>query len=206
MNRRDFMLTSSGVTVGAIAEAAAGATLTRGHHTTEAATPDAAPAQAKRPVLIKVGCQSRNDTSQASCEFLARHGVYHMNPGSMTGKTVDDIKRDQDAASKYGITVGAYHLTLASNPITEQNIDSPKAQILLARPGRDKAIEQIQNEIRTAGQAGVPRLMYNMTILPIVRTRRTPDPKRGNVTVQHLQPAGALARRARTRNRRWPAS
>lgn len=191
MERREFAKT---LVTGALG-AAAGVAVGRGIHPTEAAAPAAAPAQPKRrPVLIKVGCQSRNDTSQASCEFLARHGVYHMNPGSMTGKTLADVKRQQDEASKYGITVMAYHLTLSSGAITEQNIDSPKAQILLARPGRDRAIEQIQNEIRVAGQAGVQRLMYNMTILGVTRSGRTADPKRGNVSYSTWNQADAYAR------------
>ena len=41
-----------------------------------------------------------------------------MNPGSMT-EDVADIKRQQDEASRYGITVMAYHLTLSSGAITE---------------------------------------------------------------------------------------
>jgi mannonate dehydratase len=117
-----------------------------------------------------------------------------MNPGSMTGKTLADVKRQQDEAAKYGITVMAYHLTLSSGAITEANIDSPKANILLARPGRDRSIEQIQNEIRIAGQAGVQRLMYNMTILPVTRTGRTPDPTRGNASYSTWNQADAYAR------------
>jgi mannonate dehydratase len=190
MERREFAKT---LMTGALG-AAAGAVATRGIHSAEAAVPSAARTQAKKPVLIKVGCQSRNDTSQASLEFLARHGVYHMNPGSMTGKTLADIKRQQDEASKYGITIMAYHLTLSSGAITQENIDAPKAQILLGRPGRDKAIEQIQNEIRIAGQAGVQRLMYNMTILGVTRSGRTPDPKRGNASYSTWNQADAYAR------------
>ena len=112
----------------------------------------------------------------------------------MTGKTVADVKRQQDEASKYGITVMAYHLSLSSGAITKENIDSPKAQILLALPGRDRAIETIQNEIRVAGQAGVQRLMYNMTILPVTRTGRTPDPTRGNVSYSTWDEKDAYAR------------
>ena len=189
MKRRDFAKTLGAGLVGT----AAGAALTQGDQTTSAQAPAAA--QGKKPVLIKVGCQSRNDTTPASLSYLARHGVYHMNAGDLDATwTLADMKRRQDEASKFGITVMAFHLPLSSGAITEKNIDSPKANILLARPGRDKSIELVQNLIRMAGQAGVHRLVYNMTILPVTRTGRTPDPTRGNVTYSTWNEKEAYAR------------
>src|SRR5690606_13578518 len=43
-------------------------------------------------------------------------------------------------------------------------------------------IEIIQQNIAVAGQAGVPRLLYNTIILPILRTGQTVDPTRGNAS------------------------
>jgi mannonate dehydratase len=172
MKRREFAKTLAAGTVGAVA----GAVFTRGDRAEAAA---GAPQPARRAVQLKVGCQSRNSTEQAELEFLARHGVYHMNPGNLTGKTLADIKRQQDEASQYGIEIGAYHLPLTSSGI--DRVATPN--IMLGKsPERDREIESIQGMIRMAGEAGVPRLMYNMTILPVTRTERTVDQARGNVS------------------------
>jgi mannonate dehydratase len=176
MKRRDF-----GKTLGAgVIGAAAGAALTRGPHTIEAATPAAAPAQAKTPVLIKIGCQSR-DATPADFEFLARHGVYHMDPGNTSDLTPESLKRQQDEAAKYGVTIFQLHLPLGSGGLNPENPANHAIQ-LGQSPERDRQIEAIQGQIRMAGQAGVHRLVYNFTILPVTRTGRTPDPTRGNVS------------------------
>jgi mannonate dehydratase len=130
-----------------------------------------------------VGCQSR-DTSQADLEFLARHGVYHMDPGSPrfvegVGWDLADAQRQVEQAASYGITVAAFHLPLSSAGI--DNVRFPN--VMLGRsPARDREIEMLQQMIEVAGRAGVPLLLYNTIILPILRTGRTVDPRRGNAS------------------------
>ena len=61
-------------------------------------------------------------------------------------------------------------------------------------PARDREIESIEGMIKMAGQAGVPSLMYNMTILEIMRSGRTIDKARGNVSYNTWNLADAVAR------------
>ena len=48
---------------------------------TEATQNDTAQSTAKRKVLMKVGCQ-HGGTGKSNLEYLARHGVFHMDGGS----------------------------------------------------------------------------------------------------------------------------
>jgi mannonate dehydratase len=186
MKRRDFAKTIAAGTAGA---AVGGAILGR-EKIFGARTATAAPGT-RLPVLMKVGCQSRSGTSQENLEFLARHGVYHMNPGTGGSWDYDTIRGHQDDAAKYGITIGAYHL-----PLTSAGIDRVAVpNIMLGKdPDRDRDIERIQEMITHAGRAGVPRLMYNMTILPVLRTGRTVDPTRGNASYSTWNMEEAYAR------------
>lgn len=130
-----------------------------------------------------VGCQSRSGTSQENLEFLARHGVYHMDPGEPryienVGWDLAHAQQQVEEAGAYGITVAAYHLPLSSAGIDNQRFPN----IMLGLPGRDREIEILQQMIEVAGRAGVPALLYNTTILPVLRTGRTVDPSRGNAS------------------------
>lgn len=145
-------------------------------------TPDSVrPSTAGRMV---VGCQSRRGTSKENLEFLARHGVFHMDPGEprvlADGRwDLDDARRQVEDAAKYGITIASYHLPLTSAGIDRQR----QPNIMLGKsPERDREIEILQQHIEVAGRAGVPLLLYNTTILPVVRTGRTIDPSRGNAS------------------------
>jgi mannonate dehydratase len=186
MKRRDFARTIAAGTVGA---AVGGAVL--GREKLFGAREATATTAARRPLLLKLGCQSRSGTSQQNLEFLARHGVYYMNPGTGGGWNYDVIRGHQDDAAKYGITIEAYHL-----PLTSAGIDRVQTpNIMLGRsPERDREIERIQSMITDAGRAGVPRLMYNMTILPVLRTGRTIDPTRGNSSYSTWNMEEAYAR------------
>jgi len=131
-----------------------------------------------------VGCQSRNRTSRENLEFLARHGVYHMDPGAPrfidgVGWDIGDAQRQVEEARKHGITVQAFHLPLSSAGIDRVVVPN----VMLGRsPERDREIEMLQQMIEVAGRAGVPMLLYNTIILPILRTGRTVDPARGNAS------------------------
>lgn len=137
----------------------------------------------KKPVLMKVGCQ-HGGTGKENLEFLARHGVFHMDGGAPkeiegVGWDLDDSMAKREACEKYGITLEAYHLPLSSAGI--DRISTP--HIMLGKsPERDREIEMIQQMISVAGKTGVRLLLYNTIILPILRTGRTVDPSRGNAS------------------------
>jgi mannonate dehydratase len=188
MNRRDFAKVIAG------AGAVAGGALTGCDRVLAGGRADAPPAA--RAVLMKVGCQSRGDTTRENLEYLARHGVHHMRPEAPRalpdgGWDLEDALRQQEQAARYGITIGAYHL-----PLTSAGIDRVKyPNIMLGKsPERDREIEIVQQKISVAGRAGVPVLMYNTIILPILRTGRTIDPTRGNASYSTWNMEEAYAR------------
>jgi mannonate dehydratase len=137
----------------------------------------------KKEVLMKVGCQ-HGGTTKENLEFLARHGVFHIDGGSPkeidgVGWDLEDSMAKKEACEKYGITMAAYHLPLSSAGI--DRISTPN--IMLGKsPERDREIEMIQQMIEVAGKTGVRLLLYNTIILPILRTGRTVDPSRGNAS------------------------
>lgn len=165
MNRNDFLKT---VAVGAVGTATQGAAL-------------AGPTQAPKKVLMQVGCQW-GGTSIENLEFKARHGVYNVDGGApkvIPGKgwDLDDSLRQKEACEKYGISLDAYHFPLASSGIDKVMFPN----VMLGKsPERDREIEQLQQMIQVAGKTGIKVLNYNTTILPVLRTGRYTDPKRGN--------------------------
>lgn len=137
----------------------------------------------KKPMLMKVGCQ-HGGTTKENLEYLARHGVFNIDGGAPeviegVGWDLEDSLRKKEACEKYGIHLDAYHLPLSSAGI--DRISTPN--IMLGKsPERDKEIEMIQQMIQVAAKTDVRLLLYNTIILPILRTGRTVDPKRGNAS------------------------
>ena len=135
----------------------------------------------KKALLMHPGCQ-HGGTEKKNLEFLARHGVYHMDGGSPkyiegVGWDLEDSLKKKEACEKYGISLDAYHLPLSSAGI--DRVATPN--IMLGKsPERDREIEMIQQMIEVAAKTDVRLLLYNTTIHPVVRTGRTTDPKRGN--------------------------
>ncbi|RDB05233.1 mannonate dehydratase [Runella aurantiaca] len=134
-----------------------------------------------KKVLMKVGCQS-GGTSVENLEFKARHGVFNIDGGSpkiIPGKgwDLEDSLAKRDACEKYGISLDAYHY-----PLTSAGIDRVAyPNIMLGKsPERDREIEYLQQMIQVAGKTGIKVLNYNTTILPVLRTGKYTDPKRGN--------------------------
>ena len=135
----------------------------------------------KKKVLMQVGCQS-GGTSIENLEFKARHGVFNIDggaPKTIKGKgwDLEDALAKKEACEKYSISLDAYHF-----PLTSQGIDKAEyPNIMLGKsPERDREIEILQQMIQVAGKTGIKVLNYNTIILPILRTSRTLDPKRGN--------------------------
>ena len=129
-----------------------------------------------KPVLFKLGCQSAptNDTHLA---YLARYSVrnicgYPKIDGDRLYATVDELKRMMDMAAKYGIGIDCL-----GPPMLESSfIDREKhpAILLAESPERDRDIEQLQTMIKNCAEAGIPSIKYNMSILGVLRTWRTP--------------------------------
>lgn len=151
-----------------------------------ACNPDSGHSQMKpepKPMLLKVGCQ-HGGTGKENLEFLARHGVFHMDGGAPrfiedVGWDLEDATAKKEACEKYGISLEAYHLPLTSDGI--DGVTTPN--IMLGKsPERDREIEMIQQMISVAGKTGVHLLNYNTIILEILRTGRTLDPDRGNAS------------------------
>lgn len=176
MKRRSFL---KNVTAGSLGAAAFGGYAQTGH----SAAGQAAPGARNREVLMKLGCQWRG-ASEENLAFKARHGVFHIDPGQPriiegVGWDLDDSLRIVEAADKYGISIDAYHLPLASSGIDA--VSTPN--IMLGKsPERDREIEMVQQMIEVAARSGVHLLLYNTTILHILRTGRTVDPTRGNAS------------------------
>lgn len=178
MKRREIIKVITAGSVGAAALGGSVGAATLGHRQT-----DTGNIAKPKKVLMKVGCQS-GGTSKENLEFKARHGVYHIDGGAPkmiegVGWDLEDSLAKKEACEKYGISLDAYHLPLSSAGI--DRVATPN--IMLGKsPERDREIEMIQQMIQVAGKSGVHLLNYNTTILPILRTGRTVDPKRGNAS------------------------
>jgi mannonate dehydratase len=161
-----------------ISASAVGATLLKPSEAAAAQKP-AAP----RKVLMKVGCQS-GGTTKENLELKGRCGVYNIDGGMPKiipnkGWDLEDSLAKREACEKYGISLDAYHY-----PLTSAGIDKVVyPNVMLGKsPERDREIEYLQQMIMVAAKTGIKVLNYNTTILPVLRTGRTLDPKRGNAT------------------------
>jgi mannonate dehydratase len=161
MNRREFISSSS----------VAAVTLGRGAGGSAATAPSRS-----KPVLMKLGCQSA-PTSDAHLKYLARYGVRNIcgYPQIADGRiyaTVDELSRMKDLAASNGIEIDC----VAPPVLSSSYIDNEKhpAIMLAQSPERDRDIESVQKMIRNCAKAGLPAIKYNMSILGVLRTGRTP--------------------------------
>jgi mannonate dehydratase len=152
MNRRQFVASS---TTAALVRPAA-----------------AAPTRA----LMKLGCQSA-PTNETHLNYLARYGVrnicgYPEITGDRLYATVEELARMRDLAEKNRISVDC----IAPSFLTSSHIDREKhpAIMLAQSPERDRDIEALQTLIRNCAAAGIPSIKYNLSILGVLRTGRTP--------------------------------
>ncbi|MDR3750244.1 MAG: mannonate dehydratase [Terracidiphilus sp.] len=171
MNRRQFIVAGSAA---GIVAANPGAPAS--------AYPAASAKPAAQSALMKLGDQTA-PTNDVHLAYLARYGVRNIcgYPQIADGRlyaTVDELKRMIDLAGKYGIGVDC-----TAPPFLEStHIDKEKhpAIMLAQSPERDRDIEALQTFIRNCALAGVPSIKYNMSLLGVLRTGRTPG--RGDAT------------------------
>jgi mannonate dehydratase len=135
-----------------------------------------AAATSGRRTLMKLGCQSA-PTNETHLQYLARYGVRNICGYPEIGEgrlyaTVDELKRMRDLAEKYDITIDC----IAPPFLASTHIDqTPHPAVVLANsPERDRDIEALQTLIRNCAAAGIPSIKYNLTILGVLRTGRTP--------------------------------
>jgi mannonate dehydratase len=156
MKRRDFI---RGAGLGAIALNAA------------PASAQAVPVRA----LMKVGTQQASPTDDM-LRYFAQFGVRNIcgtppRPGLKGWWEVEDLVTLRKRVEFFGISLDLLPLPMSSWPLSRA--ESPN--ILLGKsPERDREIEIIRQDIRAAAKAGIPALKYNLTMLGVVRTARTP--------------------------------
>ncbi len=134
----------------------------------------AAPAPRARGRL-KLGCQ-RGPTSDEMLQYFAQFGVRNIcgHMPTMDWKTVwrlEDVAALKKRVESFGISLDCIALPLSSAYITR----AENPNIMLGKsPERDREIDNICGMIRVAGKVGIPMLKYNLTILGVVRSERTP--------------------------------
>jgi len=136
----------------------------------------ASAAASGRRTLMKLGCQSA-PTNETHLQYLARYGVRNICGYPEIGEgrlyaTVDELKRLRDLAEKNSISIDL----IAPPFLASTHIDqTPHPAVVLANsPERDRDIEALQTLIRNCAAAGIPSIKYNLTILGVLRTGRTP--------------------------------
>ncbi len=142
-----------------------------------------APAKTGAKPRFVLGCQS-GPTDEKRLQFFARHSVrnicgYPAESEERGYPTVEELLRLKESAAKWDIAVDM----VAPSFLASTHIDRTKrpAIMLGQSPERDRDIEKIQNLIRNCARAGIPAVKYNMSILGVLRTERTPG--RGGTTL-----------------------
>ena len=124
----------------------------------------------------RMKCGHQHDHSEKTLRALATFGVNHICSGLPSrvldeNWSVEGLTRLRKHVESFGITLETVPLPMSSLPI--EKVENPN--LLLGKsPERDREIEALCQMIRNAGKAGIPMLKYNLTLLGVVRTARTP--------------------------------
>ena len=152
MKRRNF------ITAGAAASLAAGTSASDPRGVLRAAA-------ASKPVRMYVGTQ-RYPTTPEMLDYFQRHGVDHIagySPDRDAPWTVDSLQRTREMCEKHGVTLDIV-VTSGWNSL----------DLVMPGPGRDRAIEGMQQLVADCAKAGVPAVKYNLSFLSMQRTGSTP--------------------------------
>ena len=131
---------------------------------------------APKPLKMYVGTQ-RSPTESRMLQFIKRHGVDHIcgyppHPGKRGYWTVEDLEKTRDICEKHGITLDMVALPFLSSSHTDRE---KRGAIMLGKsPERDRDIEHINIMTANCAKAGIPAWKYNMSLLGVLRTPRTP--------------------------------
>ena len=184
MNRRNFFtisgLAAAGLTLGGSAATSA---LEGGTSASAGTGPKAGKGPGKRPVLLKVGCQS-GPSNDEHFAYFARYGVRNIcaAPKIADGRlypTVAELEQLKEMANRHGLSVDL--LTPPQLPSSHIDRERNPAIMMANSPQRDRDIEAFQNTLRNCAAAGIPAVKYNMSILGVLRTDRD-KPLRGDAT------------------------
>jgi len=97
--------------------------------------------------------------------------------------SVEPIKALLRRLKGFGLTADVLNLGIEAAQYDRQRYPD----LWTGGPGRDRAIDLLLQNIRTAGEAAVPCLKYNCNVIGILRTGRTPG--RGGATYSHFDVA-----------------
>lgn len=130
-----------------------------------------------------------SDLSDRKLTWAAQLGVEHVavnttkdvgienEDGTWNAGAIVDLKRRLAA---FGMTLDVLTLDLQSTYMTRHRFPG----IMRGLPSRDAEIEVIKQNVRAASEAGVPCLKYNLNLLGVPRTGRTPG--RGGAMYSHF--------------------
>jgi len=130
-----------------------------------------------------------NDLSDRKLTWVAQLGVEHLAVNTTKGSGIENgdgtwnvaaIKALQQRLAGFGMTMDVLTLDLQSSFLSHHRFPS----IMRGLPGRDAEIDVIKQNVRAAGEAGVPCLKYNLNLLGVPRTGRTPG--RGGAQYSHF--------------------
>src|SRR5438105_12042966 len=119
------------------------------------------------------------DLSDRKLTWAAQMGVEHLAVNSTITTKIENedgswrvpvIKAVQERLKSYGMTMDVLTLELQSSFLTEHRFPG----IMRGLPSRDAEIEIIKQNVRAASEAGIPCLKYNLNLLGVPRTGRTP--------------------------------
>ena len=173
MDRRHFFSLSG---AGAVAIAAQSSLVPEAH----GAGASPSPATSGLPPLkARLGHQmGRTQATDERLAFLARYGVEGICAGADVADpkrlyaNADEMKQLRERVEKHRMTLDLTDSVLLTSSLIDRE---PNPSIMLAQsPQRDRDIEAFQNHIRACAAAGVPGIKYNMSILGVVRSGRTP--------------------------------
>jgi mannonate dehydratase len=123
---------------------------------------------------MKLGTQ--HGSTDEILRTIAALGVTHICSSLPSAKfdtnwSVEGLTRLREHVESFGIRLEAVPLPLSSSYITK----SENPNIMLGKsPERDREIDNICHMIENCSRAGIPAVKYNLTILGVVRTERTP--------------------------------
>jgi mannonate dehydratase len=126
------------------------------------------------PGRMKLGTQ--HDSSDATLRVMAALGVSHIcarlpSPRYDDNWSVEGLTRLRERIESFGLTLAAVPLPLSSSPIER----SEMPDIMLGRnPARDRDIDDVRKMLQNCSRVGIPLVKYNMNILGVPRTERTP--------------------------------
>jgi mannonate dehydratase len=160
MDRRGF------IALGGAAAAASGF----GSHASSAASRTGSGA-ARKPVRMKLGCQSGPSTDE-HFGFFARYGIHNVcaKPAVSAGRlfsTVEELEALKAMGARHQLSIDMVEPVL----LPSSHIDKePHPAIMLAdSPERERDIEAFQTLIRNCARAGIPAVKYNMSLLGVLR-------------------------------------